>query len=454
MQSVPRLLARQRTGAIPTIPALELIVGAAMVLAVAVARPRFSGPDVFLQIADKVAEGLVPYRDFMLEYPPLALFPVALPRLAGGPANSAYERLFIVLAIALAIAAAAAVAWLAGRGWSALSRGESLVAYAALALAAAPMVIWRFDILPALLSGLALVAVASRRPAWAGFALAMGAAVKLYPAFMVPVFVAYYLFGRRWRSAAMVIFGFVAFMAGLTAVLYSVAGMDGFSVLTYQEDRGFEIESVVAGMALAAHSLFGTSLSIYHDFGSYQVRSPLLGTLGGVNAVLMLSLGALFAVRLFLRFQRDARRFNAVQPQTLIAFLTASVLLLMLANKVLSPQYVAWLLPLGALLPWRKSLLLVVIFALTTVEFPIAFRQLMDLWPGLVFVLNLRNLLLLVLFLWIVLDRGDVRDTAQQPGGDSEHQQSHGQPASPRRNQRHEDGGERDGRVLRQGQAW
>jgi hypothetical protein len=143
-----------------------------------------------------------------------------------------------------------------------------------------------------------------------------------------------------------------------------------------------------------------------------------------------------------------------VQPQTLIAFLTASVLLLMLANKVLSPQYVAWLLPPGALLPWRKSLLLVVIFALTTIEFPIAFRQLMDLWPGLVFVLNLRNLLLLVLFLWIVLDRGDVRDTAQQSGGDSEHQQSQGQPAPPRRNQQHEDGRERDGRDLRQGQAW
>ena len=48
---------------------------------------------------------------------------------------------------------------------------------------------------------------------------------------------------------------------------------------------------------------------------------------------------------------------------TLINFLLATLLLVMLANKVLSPQYIAWLLPFGALLPWRKTALLLVICA-------------------------------------------------------------------------------------------
>src|SRR5215204_7113771 len=99
-----------------SIPIVEVLIGAGMVVAVAVARPRFSGPDVFIQIADKIAEGLVPYRDFMLEYPPLALFPVALPRLAGGPSDATYDRLFILLALVLTAAIAAALAWLAGCG--------------------------------------------------------------------------------------------------------------------------------------------------------------------------------------------------------------------------------------------------------------------------------------------------------------------------------------------------
>jgi uncharacterized membrane protein len=378
---------------------------------------------------------------------------VALPRLAAGPVDAAYDRLFILLAIATAAATGAALAWLAGRGWSALSPTETLVAFSALTFAAVTMVIWRFDILAALFTTLALVGVASRQPAWAGFALAIGAAAKLYPAFLVPVFIAYYLFAKRWRAAAMVGFGFGAFMVGIAALLLLTAGgADGFTFLTYQEDRGFELESVMAGLVLAAHSLFGTPIEIFHAFGSYQLGSPLLAALATPNSMAMLALGALLGVRLFLRFQRDARRFGAVQPGTLIAFSLASVLLLMIANKVLSPQYVIWLLPFGALLPWRKSLLLVAIFALTTIEFPIAFRQLMETWPALVFVLNLRNALLVVLFLWLVLERGDVRQTAQQAGGDAEHQQAHGQPAPPGRNQRHEDGRKGHGRDLRQRQ--
>ena len=107
-----------------SIPIVEVLIGAAMVVAVAVARPRFSGPDVFIQIADKIAEGLVPYRDFMLEYPPLALFPVALPRLAAGPSDVGYNRLFILLSIALAAATAACQPRKRGRGGGGERDGE------------------------------------------------------------------------------------------------------------------------------------------------------------------------------------------------------------------------------------------------------------------------------------------------------------------------------------------
>ena len=82
MQPVTSTSARSR---VPSIPAVELIVGFGMVLAVIASRTRTAGPDVFIRIADNVATGIVPYRDFMLEYPPLALFPVALPRLIAGP---------------------------------------------------------------------------------------------------------------------------------------------------------------------------------------------------------------------------------------------------------------------------------------------------------------------------------------------------------------------------------
>jgi len=396
------------------IPFVEMAIGVTMTLAVILSRPRDGGPQVFFEMANKVASGLVPYRDFDLEYPPMALVPLTIPRLLGGQTETAYQVPFLVFAFITTLAVGACIVWLADRGWSALPRNGSLIAFAALFLAASPQVLWRFDIFAALLTIIALVAIASGRPASAGFALALGTATKLYPAFLVPVFFAYYAFGRKWRSATMVVFGFVAFIAALGAVLILVAGRDGLMFLTYQEDRGIEIESVMAGIVMLAHNLFRTRAFVTFGFGSFQVESPLIATLTPINAVVMLVFGVILAVCLALAFDRDWRRHGVVKPMTLINFLTASLLLVMVANKVLSPQYVSWLLPFGALLPWRKSLLLVVICALTTYEYPIAFDALRKFDTAAVLAVNIRNALLVVMFFWLVLpQRRERSDEAQ-----------------------------------------
>src|SRR5262245_36018374 len=70
---------------------VEWAIGVSMTLAVIVARPREGGPQVFFEMANKVARGLVPYRDFVLEYPPMALVPLTVPRLLGGHIESAYQ---------------------------------------------------------------------------------------------------------------------------------------------------------------------------------------------------------------------------------------------------------------------------------------------------------------------------------------------------------------------------
>jgi len=383
----------------------ELAIGAAMVVVVVLARPPDFGSSVFLGIADKVAAGLVPYRDFPVEYPPLALIPLVLPRFLAGGGDAAYEILFGLLSLVFTVAVASGLAWLADRGWSATSRNQTLLAFVCLVLAAAPQVFWRFDIFPALLTVIALVAVASRRPGWAGFALALGAAAKLYPAFLVPVLVAYYLFGRSRRGAAMTIFGFGAVGVAVGVLLILVAGRDAFTFLSYQEDRGIEIESVLGGIILLAHNLFGTDAAVTFGFGSFQVESSLERTLALPNAIGVLALGTILAVGLYVSFNSDSRAFGAVRPRTLVTYLLAALLLVMLANKVLSPQYLAWLLPFGALLPWRQSLLLVVVAALTTVVYPLVFDALREAHPTAVAVLNVRNALLLVLFIWLAIPR-------------------------------------------------
>ena len=103
-----------------------------------------------------------------------------------------------------------------------------------------------------------------------------------------------------------------------------------------------------------------------------------------------------------LRFQQDVRMLGHVPASRLIAYSTAVVLLVMIANKVLSPQFLVWLLPLAPLLPRPQALLAASISLLTSVLLGANYQGLMQQRPELVLLLDLRNLLLVVLLGWIV----------------------------------------------------
>jgi hypothetical protein len=97
------------------------------------------------------------------------------------------------------------------------------------------------------------------------------------------------------------------------------------------------------------------------------------------------------------------------------------VLALILTSKVLSPQYLVWLLPFLPVVAARSRFMLwfsVVGLALTLVIFPVAYGALIAQHPVAVLLLNARNLLLVALFtalLW-KLARGEARSGFQASG--------------------------------------
>jgi len=135
-----------------------------------------------------------------------------------------------------------------------------------------------------------------------------------------------------------------------------------------------------------------------------QVPAKVVVEAGPVFALEVISGVALVAAMLF-SFRRDVREMRAVQPMTIVQYSLATLLLVMLANKVLSPQYVVWALPFVPLLGVRKSVLFLVIVVLTTVEYPLSFRSLVHLEAVPVIVVNIRNALLVAFFVWIVIPR-------------------------------------------------
>ncbi len=410
-----------------TLPPLELLVLPALVLLlVGVLTPASAlvphQVDVYLyfQKAEAFVHGQLPYVQFDFEYPPLAFVPMVVPYLAwpgGPPPLEAYVWLFLAWEAILLVALALTLTQIAGR-LSPTGRDGTAIRLVVLTIVAAPSLAWRFDLLPALLSALAVLATLNGRAATAGVAIALGSLVKLYPAVLVPVLVLPWLLQRDWRRVAR----FAA--AGLTAFVlvvvpvYALVGDAIWSPVTYQGQRGLQIETVAAGVLLIRGLLTETLARLTFDFGAVHVAGSLAERILALQLpVLVAGLGGI-ALLAYRRFRREIERLGAIQPGSLVSVVAATIGALLVTNKVFSVQYVVWLLPFAALLPRRQFWLFALIAALSVGIHPLLYELLIRQLPGPVLLLNARNALLLLLLgrlVWSLWPR-----TETTPGPDPE----------------------------------
>ena len=101
-------------------------------------------------------------------------------------------------------------------------------------------------------------------------------------------------------------------------------------------------------------------------------------------------------------YRHELREQGAVKPSTQVAVVAAAIVVTLLAYRVLSPQYIIWLLPFAALLPRGKLTLTLAICALTLYIFPFGYEGLVHFTTDAIVALALRNALLLVLFVSLV----------------------------------------------------
>lgn len=269
-----------------------------------------------------------------------------------------------------------------------------------------PVAYSRFDLVPGVLVGAAVLAV-PRYPRLAGAFAAFATGVKLWPAMLLPALVAV---ARRRGGVVAVLAVVGAVLAGGTLL---IGGWDRLvSPLDYQFNRGLEIEAVAATPAILAwwHDPATWSIGYAHSL-SYEVTGPGVGFLLQLTTVVTL----LFVVGLLAMWLTAWRRRELVRVDAFVWTALAAVTGFMATGKVLSPQYFLWLLPLTAaglavIEVRRRSLLafgvvLLVATGLTQLVFPVLFGglTLRDHHVDLVVpVLLVRNVLLVVLFGWAV----------------------------------------------------
>ncbi len=354
---------------------------------------------LYRDTGEALLRGEVPYRDFFIEYPPGAIPAFLLPALLSstpeGFGNVFVAEMTLLLVATMVLVAVTARSMRGGWAWVVPS-----LTFVAGTILLYPIAATRFD--PVVSFTLALAALGAvlggRLLILAYASLGLGAAAKLVPVLAtVPLALVrdgHDTFAGWLRRTAL---GFLAFFAtlGLFFVPAYLLGGEAFEEsFTYHADRGLQLESLGTAVLMQ----LGWIENIVFRYGAWEVEGrgvELLSALGlPISAALILITGFVMY-----RDQRVQGFAAAKFPRYAAAFILA----FMIGSKVLSPQYMLWLLPLLPLAAggaWGiviAGMLLVTCWT-TTQIFPHYYGELMDLEPSAVNLLFVRDLLLVLLW--------------------------------------------------------
>jgi hypothetical protein len=352
-------------------------------------RDQIVDTPVYESYGEAIENGEVPYRDFRVEYPPGALPMFVVPALADVDYRVAFEWLMALCGGGLVVAVA-----LAARQ---LGLGFGTLAFVALSpLAIGSVILTRFDLWPAMLASFALAALLYERLRLGHVLLGASIAAKLYPAVFLPLTVAY-AWRRHGRREAL---RCGALALGVVVAIYLpffvVAPGGVLSSLGRQLSRPLQIESLGSAVLLAAHQAFGVGIEMQSSHGSQN----LAGAAPDVLAVLLSLAQVAVVLWLWTRFARGREPSRYELAAYSAAVLTAFVAL----GKVLSPQFLIWLVPVVPLARrYGANALLLAALVLTQLWFPFRYWDLVREFDPLASWLVLARDLVLVALLVVLV---------------------------------------------------
>jgi hypothetical protein len=368
-----------------------------------------------------------PFHMLPIEYPPLTLVLFSLALLA--PIHD-YQLIFALLMALTSVL----IYWLLLRYGP---RGGAIT-FALFALVGA----WataegRFDLVPAALTLLCVIAAERRHWTLAYVALAFGTLLKLYPLMLLPaLFIAEQRGAQRlsvplgtmtlttlpvelwralkgiggWRWQNSLIFALIVIgVTGLFALLDFQNAV--VSQITYFTHRPAQIESSASTVLLIA-SQFSFPVHVEFTYGSLNIVSAL------GNGVAVFFEGAFVLGYMFTLWQQWRGRIDLLQ-----AFI-ALHLVFIATGKVFSPQYLIWLMPLLAyacaldgfwILYWGS------ISLLTTIIYPYLYTRTPDVMkvvyvPGFLQMVAMRDALFVLLTLMYLFNLFHIRRRKPLPG--------------------------------------
>jgi Glycosyltransferase family 87 len=292
----------------------------------------------FAPQAQAIKDGDLPYRDQQIEYPPLSV-PVLIAPIYVDDSTQGFVDGFMweMLAFDLAMIVLIAFGLLGDERRVLSALGIYTVGVVILSdvvldnslIDIGPLILTRFDLVPALLVLGAVFARDRGRSATWSVLLSLGVAVKAFPLFLYPAL----LRGER-NLRRVIVAGAIPLLLCAAAVL--VMGDEFGSAISYHTQRALQVESLAASPFEIAHVWGSSGVTTGVGHGGFEIHAS------GTTAARWISviLGAIG----YLWLVWAGWRSKASNLQLVTALLTVLVVF----APVLSPQFLLWILPVSA----------------------------------------------------------------------------------------------------------
>jgi hypothetical protein len=315
--------------------------------------------------------------------------------------QDAYDSVFRATMIAVLAAAAALIvlslaALRASPRRIALSVGAFLVGTALLG----PFILTRFDIVATTVTLAAVCAILYRRRNLGPVLLGVAIATKIYPAVILPLLVAR-AWRREGRTEALRRLALTLAASLLVYLPFAIVSPDGvLRSIWRQLGRPLQIESLGAGALLALHHVFLMPLGWASSSGSQN----LTGAVSTVAAGLTTLAGVAALALVWVRYARG----EIESDERFVRYAAAAVVAFVAFGKVVSPQFLMWLLGIVVLVQGRRGVaamaLLVAGCGLTRLWFPRSYWELVKQFdPTASWLVLVRDLVLVALFAVLVV---------------------------------------------------
>ncbi|MGW4913163.1 glycosyltransferase 87 family protein [Streptomyces sp. NPDC004270] len=324
-----------------------------------------------------LSHGAFPAHDTLWQYPPGAGAVLLAPGLVPGPS---YFQAFVALTLATDALITTALARAGTRP------GRTLLG-AALWTGALPLLLHlplaRYDVEVTAFAVLSLLAL-GRATRACGALAALGALVKVWPALVLLGVER----GRPTRTA----WTWAAVTGAATLAAFLLSFRNPLAFLRQQGGRGVQVESL-GGTALSLARHAGWRGTARYQYGAMELVGP------HVHAVATVSLAlTVVAFALLVLWRVRARHWTEATPYD--AALSA-VLLFTVTSRVISPQYMIWLLGLAAVCLTSRhttqrpvAALIVTATALSAVAYPTFYAEVVHgTWTGCLLMLARNGLL-------------------------------------------------------------